>query len=184
MTERPVSSFNVWSFNARKQRDTMAEFLRDPRVYNSQIIAIQEPFVNSLMAGTHNPCSDRFNVLWPTNVIYSTIDDCPIRVCFLISKAIPPECIQTTTHSGTLQTVQLQFTHEGNPRAMAIHNCYLAADGANRTVTRAEQTLDLLETALATNQDYHQVVTGDFNAQHPRWETLSTRKAHASLSCR
>ncbi|ROT39081.1 hypothetical protein SODALDRAFT_332514 [Sodiomyces alkalinus F11] len=47
----------------------MATLLRDPRIDNYDILAIQEPWKNPFNDTTHHPVKDRFHLCYPTNGI-------------------------------------------------------------------------------------------------------------------
>jgi hypothetical protein len=60
------SRLNILQYNVRKSRDmVMVSLLRDPEIYDFDIIAIQEPWRNPYTATTHHPAKDRFHLCYP-----------------------------------------------------------------------------------------------------------------------
>lgn len=55
-------TLTVMQYNVGGGRNTMAEVLRDPRHWDFDIIAFQEPYLNRFgpEIQTHNPIKDRF----------------------------------------------------------------------------------------------------------------------------
>src|SRR5688572_1018778 len=78
------TTLSILQYNIRKSRDTvMASLLRDPRVHEYDVLAIQELWKNPFAATTHHPAKDRFHLCYPTGD-----EQNPARVCFFINKAI------------------------------------------------------------------------------------------------
>ncbi|KAI0570491.1 RNase-H domain containing protein [Pyrenophora tritici-repentis] len=61
----------------------MASLLRDPGIYDFDIIAIQEPWKNPYATTTHHPAKNKFHLCYPTSHIGGIA-----RVCFFINKKI------------------------------------------------------------------------------------------------
>jgi hypothetical protein len=58
---------NILQYNVRTSRDmVMASLLRDPVIYDFDIIAIQESWRDPYTATTHHPVKDRFHLCYPT----------------------------------------------------------------------------------------------------------------------
>jgi hypothetical protein len=73
---------NILQYNVRKSRDmVMASLLRDPRIHDFDLIAIQEPWKNPYTTTTHHPVKNRFHLCYPTGDIGGIA-----RVCFFINK--------------------------------------------------------------------------------------------------
>ena len=62
----------------------MATLLRDPRIHEYDILAIQEPWRNPYMATTHHPAKDVFHLCYPA----AADEEGPARVCFFVNKRI------------------------------------------------------------------------------------------------
>ena len=66
----------------------IAQFLRDPEVLQTDIIAIQEPWKNPYSDTTHHPAFGSHQLLYPTA---SNIGDRRARVTLYISHKINPK---------------------------------------------------------------------------------------------
>lgn len=67
-----------------KSRDiVMATLLRDPKIQEYDILALQEPRRNPFITTTHNPISHPFHLCLPKDS-----KEAPARVCFFINKRI------------------------------------------------------------------------------------------------
>ncbi len=63
MKER--QTLTILQYNVRKSRDTvMATLLRDERVHDFDIVAIQEPWHNPFTETTHHPTKDIFHLCY------------------------------------------------------------------------------------------------------------------------
>lgn len=57
-----MGSLSILQYNVGKSRDiVMATLLRDPKIVDFDILAIQEPWVNPFMDTTHQPAKDLFH---------------------------------------------------------------------------------------------------------------------------
>ncbi|KAJ6436165.1 restless-like transposase [Purpureocillium lavendulum] len=75
------------AYNVRKSKDTvMATLLRDPRIREYDILAIQEPWKNAFSETTHHPAKDLFHLCYP-----ATEEGEPTRVCFFINNQLSRE---------------------------------------------------------------------------------------------
>ena len=61
----------------------IASLLRDPAIYDFDIIAIQEPWRNPYSATTHHPAKDRFHLCYPTGDAEGLA-----QVCFFVNKKL------------------------------------------------------------------------------------------------
>jgi hypothetical protein len=78
------ATLTILQYNVRKSRDTvMATLLRDPKINNYDILAIQEPWKNPFSETTHHPAKDQFHLCYPT-----LEKEGPSRVCFLVNRRI------------------------------------------------------------------------------------------------
>jgi hypothetical protein len=59
-------SLSILQYNVRKSKDiVMATLLRDAKIMDFDILAIQEPWANPFMDTTHHPAKDRFHLCYP-----------------------------------------------------------------------------------------------------------------------
>ncbi|KAJ5809036.1 reverse transcriptase [Penicillium pulvis] len=134
----------------------MASFLRDRRVQEASVIAVQEPWKNTLSNTTHQPISSLFQLVYP-----STSLDEPPGVCFYISKNLHPGEWSCTLVDRDYQILKLRKAHaHGNWTDLFVHNIY------NRQGTGIP---DKLRQELSKRKEAEHIVVGDFNAHHPVW---------------
>src|ERR1700749_4554005 len=96
-------SLNTLQYNVRKSKDTvMASLLRDKRVLELDILAIQEPWRNPDSETPHHPAKERFQLCYPASG-----RDEPARVCFFINKRLDHTKWQFTAHSRDACTITL-----------------------------------------------------------------------------
>jgi hypothetical protein len=78
------NTLTILHYNVRRSKDTvMATLLREPRINNYDILAIQEPWSNPFSATTHHPAMDRFHICYPDDE-----EGGPARVCFFVNKRL------------------------------------------------------------------------------------------------
>lgn len=78
------TTLKILQYNVRKSRDTvMATLLRDPRVMDYDVLAVQEPWRNPFMSTTHHPAKAQFHLCYP-----AAIEGGPARVCFFVNKRL------------------------------------------------------------------------------------------------
>jgi hypothetical protein len=80
------TTLEIIQYNVHRSKDVvMADFLRNPRVLEADIIAIQEPWEKPYTETTHHPAKATHEL------VYLTSNECQgerTRVCMLISKQI------------------------------------------------------------------------------------------------
>ncbi|KAJ5639865.1 uncharacterized protein N7484_007727 [Penicillium longicatenatum] len=134
----------------------MASFLRDRRVWEASLIAVQEPWKNTLSNTTHQPVSSLFQLIYP-----STSPDEPPGVCLYVSKKLDPREWSCTLVDRDYQILKLRKAHtNGNWTDLFVHNIY------NRPGSGMP---DKLRHELNKRKEGEHVITGDFNAHHPVW---------------
>lgn len=116
------NQLNILQYNVRKSKNTvMATLLRDARVADYDIIAIQEPWVNPFMSTTHHPAKDIFHLCYPK----TEEEDGPARVCFYINKRLDHTKWQFEQHTRDVCSLKIRFEGEDQLRGqLAIHNVY------------------------------------------------------------
>ncbi|KAJ6020305.1 hypothetical protein N7499_003588 [Penicillium canescens] len=131
----------------------MADFLRNPRVLEADIIAIQEPWENPYTETTHHPAKATHELVYPTT---NETDGERTRVCMLVSKKIG----QWThhAHGRDAQEVRFRVGEKGEQRELRVFNIYNPV-GSIETILKLEDMLDKKGC----------IVLGDFNLHHPAW---------------
>ena len=161
MIER--QQLNILQYNVRKAKDTvMATLLRDPKVAEYDILAIQEPWRNPIMSTTHHPAKNTFHLCYPT----LDEENGPARVCFFVNKRLDQGRWQFEQHTRDLCTLKIH-TREGDSTEgeLVIHNVYNAPQG---TPDR-QSTIPLLAAKLEEHAPQEQLALGDFNLHHRHW---------------
>ncbi|GFF29182.1 hypothetical protein IFM61606_10307 [Aspergillus udagawae] len=140
--------FQILQYNVHRSKNVvMAQFLRDPKVLEADIIAIQEPWDNPFQDTTHQ-------LLYPEQTRGRA------RVCLYVSRKIDPMKWKHTVHSRDCQELELHYG-TGTLRLYNIYNPRLDADSQT-------DTLDILEQVI-NRQNSSCLLLGDFNLHHPAW---------------
>ncbi len=151
MAVKHRNQLSILQYNTRKSRTVMVELFDNEKIYDIDIVAIQEPWRNTSTNTSYHPLKDRFNLIYPYHN--------NTRVCFYINKRISPERWYPSYHSPDLCTLNIKF---GKDRVIYIHNIYIPGD---------QQTdgLNALHEALTKVKDEEQIMLGDFNLHHTMW---------------
>ncbi|OGE48027.1 hypothetical protein PENARI_c033G04144 [Penicillium arizonense] len=131
----------------------MADFLRNPRVLEADIIAIQEPWENPYTETTHQPAKQTHELVYPKS------NECQgerTRVCMLISKRMG----QWTHHAYGRDAQEVRIAQQGEQGELGIFNIYNPV-GCIDTIMKLE---DLFGRNIKSS-----IVIGDFNLHHPAW---------------
>jgi exonuclease III len=142
----------------------MAPLLRDPRLRDYAVVAIQEPWVNTHGDAplTHFPreAADHFHIVWPA------AEQGAPRVCTYIQKALRWQVTFISTHviSTAVQPAP------GRPWIM-VHNVYNPPQtSANEGVADLLQALEAADRQQrASGEPAEHVVVGDFNIHDSLW---------------
>ncbi|KAH6044453.1 hypothetical protein HBI67_247390 [Parastagonospora nodorum] len=166
------NTLSILQYNVHKSRDTvMATLLRDPRVHEYDILAIQEPWWNPYAATTHHPAKDVFHLCYPAGNRGR-----PARVCFFVNRRLDHSKWRFKEKTGDVCSIVLDLTGEGRERRqLAVHNVYNPATH----LTNAESALDDSRAILREHQEMEQILLGDFNLHHPLWGGPAVRRIHA-----
>jgi ribonuclease HI/exonuclease III len=160
----------ILQYNVMKSRDVvMATLLRDPRIQEYDILALQEPWRNPFISTTHNPITHSFHLCFP-----SDSKEAPARVCFFINKRIDPNRWRFTDNTRDLSTLEITTTNPTTKAAtkIYIHNVY----NPPRSSDYRTSCLPHLRTALSAHQEGEQIILGDFNLHHELWGGLTVRE--------
>src|SRR5690348_11811111 len=96
--------FQILQYNVHRSKNVvMAQFLRDPKVLEADIIAIQEPWDNPYQDTTHHPANATHQLLYPE----AAETRGRARVCLYISRKIDPTKWKHTAHSRDCQELTL-----------------------------------------------------------------------------
>jgi exonuclease III len=146
----------------------MAPLLADPRTYEFDIIALQEPWINPHQRTTYCPSAAPFHLVFPPE---------KGRCCFLINKKLDTAAWEPSFPSPDLCTLRL----ETRGHKLWIHNVYSPPPGSYSN-TSYETPIPGLAGQL--EQDGEHIVLGDFNLHHPLWcgpRNPATHKAADTL---
>lgn len=145
----------------------MASMLRDPRIHEYDILAIQEPWRNPFAATTHHPAKHAFHLCYPAG------DEAGhARVCFSINKRLDHKNWQFKEHSRDICSLTMEFgdsRQEG--QCLTIHNIYNPARRSECDNT----VLTDVRTILHNDSSNEQILLGDFNLHHPTWGGANVR---------
>lgn len=162
-----TNTLSILQYNVRKSRDTvMATLLRDPKVSEIDVLAIQEPWRNPYMATTHHPAKDMFHLCYPPD----DSDARPARVCFFVNKRLDHNKWQFDVHSRNACSLTIEMQGETPmQRQIGIHNVYNPVRGSEERESVLPAINRLLETAAAARITTEHMVLGDFNLHHSVW---------------
>jgi hypothetical protein len=142
----------ILQWNAQRSVDlAMAPLLRDPKIAEYTIIAIQEPWLNPYQNTTHYPteAARLFKLAWP-----KTPADQRPRVCTYVRRNILESDITYSSRDVLTVCVRLR---EGGPR-IYIHNVY---NEPNNTATPRVLELKKAIEAIKYKGDKEHIVVGD-----------------------
>ncbi|RFU25059.1 hypothetical protein B7463_g11279, partial [Scytalidium lignicola] len=176
--QEPSIEMPFTEYNVQKSYGVMAALLMDRKAREYNVIAIQEPYLNSTKEPwkTHNPYPDRYQVYMQTT------GERP-HVCFLIDTTkIDKETIRITSRGHNVLTTHIKVKMEGVNKEISIHNIYNPhnrglglgeeqarfADGEYEELLTSS-ALPQLDQALARYRNNPQMVVGDFNLYHEMW---------------
>ena len=168
---RHTGSLSILQYNVRKSRDiVMPTLLRDPKIVDFDILAIQEPWVNPFMDTTHHPAKDLFHLCYP-----QAEGESSARVCMFINKRLDHTKWQFESHNRHFCTVTIDLGREDQAAEIKIHNVY----NPNHTVENRQSVLSQLRRVLESAQQTEQIVLGDFNLHHEMWGGPNVPKTEA-----
>jgi hypothetical protein len=148
------ATIEIIQYNVHRSKDVvMADFLRNPRVLEADIIAIQEPWENPYTETTHHPAKQTHELVYPNT---NETDGERTRVCMLISKRIG----QWTHHAHGRDAQEVRIARQGEQGELRIFNMYNPV-GCIDTILK-------LEEVFGRNMR-SSIVLGDFNLHHPAW---------------
>jgi exonuclease III len=169
-----LSQLRILQYNVNHGKEaTIIPLLRDTRIKEFDILAIQEPWRNPNIATGYNPLRSSFYLAYPPDKL--------TRVCFYVNKALHPGKWSVTNHHKDMQTLTIDLNRapgqESTP--IQIHNVY---NPSPASYTSQEMgTLATLRTCLETaGTGIEHVVIGDFNLHHPLWNATSRFTQHAA----
>ena len=160
----------ILQYNVMKSRDVvMATLLRDPRIQEYDILALQEPWRNPFISTTHNPITHSFHLCFPNDS-----REAPARVCFFVNKRIESNKWRFTEQTRDLCTLEIITNTPPTEAATKfyIHNVY----NPPRSSIHRTSCLPHLRTVLSANQEEEQIILGDFNLHHEIWGGLTVRE--------
>ena len=161
-----INTLSILQYNVRKSRDTvMATLLRDSRVAEFDVLALQEPWRNPYIATTHHPAKDTFHLCCPPDDGESR----PARICFFVNKRLDHSKWRFDAHSrdaGSL-TIEIQL-EDRETTQITIYNVYNPTKGAEDRESVLPVVSRILGTATTTAAK-EQMVLGDFNLHHGMW---------------
>jgi exonuclease III len=142
--------------------------LRNRKTWEFDIIAIQEPWLNSYDEKlTHNTSQGRFRAFVGNS-------GRPL-VCFLLNSKINPTTVRITGRSDHLCSLHITLNTGDGEQTITVHNAYNPhQQGAVYTEGRwqgvpTESVIPELDVALNRYRQNDQVVVGDFNLYHEEW---------------
>jgi exonuclease III len=165
-----TSTLRILQYNVNHGKEaTMIPLLQDTNTHEFDILAIQEPWGNKLIATSYNPFDSPFYLAYPPEK--------EARVCIYINKRIHPDHWTVTHHSRDAQTVTIRYETEEQQqqRTLSIHNIYNPSPSSYSASDIG--TLEILRNCLQQAENDH-IVVGDFNLHHPLWNGLARPTQH------
>lgn len=158
-----IKQIRILQANCWKSREkVMVHLFGEKEVRNLEILAIQEPYINSYtdQVTTYSQMlGNRFHLLIKPTSKHTDAAYMP-RVCFFINKSLDPTKWTIQHHTKDLSTLTLR-TRIGS---IHIHNAYNPSP-----VTGQPSAINSLRNVLADHSGQQHVVVGDFNLHHPMW---------------
>jgi exonuclease III len=152
----------------RSRDEVIATLLRDPKIQEYDILALQEPWRNLFTSTTYNPISHSFHLCFPKDSKES-----PARVCFFVNRKLDPNSWRFTeyTRDLTMLDITIQTPNANTISKIVIYNVY----NPPRSSDHRESCLLYLRTALTVYDGEEQIILGDFNLYHELWGSSTTR---------
>ncbi|KAJ3560528.1 hypothetical protein NPX13_g9271 [Xylaria arbuscula] len=138
--------------------------LRDPKVLEFDVIAVQEPWRNPFQATTHHPAKTQFHLCYPGDN-----EEGPARVCLFINKSINHLQWQFKEHTRDICTWIVTLANE---QRIVLHNIY----NPGQKAPNRQSALPLLRQILNEHSHEEQIVLGDFNLHHELWGGTNVRE--------
>ncbi|EUC27476.1 hypothetical protein COCCADRAFT_111608, partial [Bipolaris zeicola 26-R-13] len=139
----------------------MASLLRDPGIYDFDIIAIQEPWKNPYTTTTHHPAKNKFHLCYPTSHTGGIA-----RVCFFINKKIDQLGWRFEERTRDICSIIIDPKDDQQQQErLVIHNVY----NPPKTSNNRQSVLPQVREALRQYHTDEQILLGDFNLHHPLW---------------
>lgn len=176
---RTTPELSILQYNVRRSKNkVMAPLFRHDGNLDYSVIAIQEPWLNTINPDnitTHHPRGDKYELYWPKG-------PAP-RVCLFINKDIPATQWTCFEHSPDLVSIRLTFQEDGGytPSQLWVHNLYrlsLTNSHSQQAEHDASFTLNLWEEALRAPGEH--ITVGDFNSHNPTWGGVHVRPDYVS----
>jgi hypothetical protein len=134
------TTLSILQYNVHKSRDmVMASMLRDPRIHEYDVLAIQEPWRNPFAATTHHPAKSVFHLCCSAEE-----EAGPARVCFFINRRLDHKKWQFKEHSRDICSLTIEFGDDQQERQhVTIHKIYNPArrSESNSTVLSGIRTV-------------------------------------------
>jgi exonuclease III len=163
-----MTELRVVQYNVHKRKDVMALLLRDPGAREIDIIAIQEPWLNTHAPATYCPSSCPF-----TPVFYEGSK----RSCLLINKKLDINQWEARFTNKDLSSVRLQCEN----KTIWVHSIYSQPPGSYSAQARDyDNPLENLATLLEEEGACHHLIVGDLNLHHPVWSGARIPAAHTA----
>ena len=164
---RTPSRLHIWQQNAHKSKLAQLHILNSANPEDWDIIAIQEPWLNSL---SNARGSTFWRILYPSN--HLSDDATRSRSIFLINTNISTDCY-TQLDIPSADITAIWFTN--NQGCLAVFNVYKDCTH-NNSITKLSTYL----TANPPSPTDHMLWLGDFNRHHPLWEPLNNNHLNSS----
>ena len=155
MHSKSMTDLQILQYNMHKRSDVMSLLLGSLIAQKFDIIAIQEPWINTRQNITHCPAASPFTLVWaePNS-----------RSCLFVNKAINSSRWEQQITSRDMYSVSIRMS-KGE---LWIYSIYAQPPGLH--TTRAEEYAnpfsDLRE-LLEEQGNIRHIVVGDFNVHHP-----------------
>lgn len=154
----------------------VASLLRDPKLIEYDIVAIQEPWTNPYCYTTHNPVRDSFVLYYmPTREdnVWGSISE-RARTCLFVNRRIHPNSISFLPAYSMRDIYSTK--DDQHTTVVRIHSVYNALGGDGDQPQPALSTLDVALNCEGTfrnpkdpNKRVESIIVGDFNIHHPAW---------------
>lgn len=143
--------------------------LNDKRVWEMDILAIQEPARHLNARDTHNNSNSKFHLV--------NLPDPESRTCIYINKKIDINSWQVTARERDFCSITITVhTTTNESQCIHLHNVYNPSP-LSTTSTDSPSTIPRLRAALATEGTH--IMLGDFNLHHPYWGGQRCFSRHA-----
>jgi hypothetical protein len=149
-----MTELRILQYNVHKRKDIMALLVGSQKARDFDVLAIQEPWVNTYQPATYCPSGSPFTPIFSSS---------SKRSCLLINKKLDPNRWEALTSSPDLCSISIRNDNE----TLWIHSVYSQPPGSySIEAGQYNNPFDQLAQLFSEFPDHQHITLGDFNLHH------------------